>query len=173
MSAQSKSLPVRLARTAGMAFLTWVALAAVWMLLVDNESLPELLVGAGGVCIAATGSELVRAQRLAQLRVRAAWLLRLWRPLARVPLDVGIVTWELVRQLTERKRERGSLRAYRFRAVDPDPASNARRALAELAGSTAPNTIVIGVDRRRRVILAHQLSPSKEAQPSLDPLELG
>jgi multisubunit Na+/H+ antiporter MnhE subunit len=173
MSAQSKSLTARLARTAGLALITWLALAAVWMLLVDNETLPELLVGAGAVCIATVGSELVRAQRIAQLRIRPAWLLRVWKPLARVPLDTGIVMWQLVLQLGERKRERGSLRAYRFRAIDRDSASNARRALAELAGSTAPNTIVIGVDRRRRVILAHQLSPSKDAQPSLDPLELG
>jgi multisubunit Na+/H+ antiporter MnhE subunit len=173
MSAQSKSLPARVARTAGVALATWLALAAVWMLLVDNESLPELLVGAGAVCIATVGSELVRAQRIAQIRIRPRWLVRAWKPVARIPLDVGIVMWALVHQLVERKRERGTLRAVRFRAVEPDAGSNARRALAELAGSTAPNTIVIGVDRKRHLILAHQLSPTEDARSALDSLELG
>jgi multisubunit Na+/H+ antiporter MnhE subunit len=172
MSAQSKSLPARLARAAGIALATWIALAAVWMLLVDNESLPELLVGAGAVCMATVGSELVRAQRIAQVRFPATALLRLWRPLARVPLDVGIVLWTLVRQLVERKRERGSLRALRFRASADTAGDNGRRALAELAGSLAPNTIVIGIDRRRNLILAHQLERRGDAASSLDSLEL-
>jgi multisubunit Na+/H+ antiporter MnhE subunit len=172
MSAQSKSLPARLARAAGIALATWIALAGVWMLLVDNESLPELLVGAGAVCIATAGSELVRAQRIAEVRFRAAGLLRLWRPLARIPRDVGIVMWVLVRQLVERKAERGSLRALRFRASADTAGDNGRRALAELAGSLAPNTVVIGIDRRRNLILAHQLEPGGDPEPSLDPLDL-
>jgi multisubunit Na+/H+ antiporter MnhE subunit len=172
MSAQSKSLPARLARAAGIALATWISLAAVWMLLVDNESLPELLVGAGVVCIATAGSELVRAQRIAEVRFRAPWLLRLWKPLARIPLDVGIVMWELVRQLVQRRPERGSLRALRFRASAETAGDNGRRALAELAGSMAPNTIVVGVDTRRNLILAHQLKPTADAESSLDPLDL-
>jgi multisubunit Na+/H+ antiporter MnhE subunit len=172
MSAESKSLPVRMARSAAIAVAVWIGLAAVWMLLVDNESLPELLTGAGVVCIATIGSELVRHQRIAQIRVHPLWILRLWRPVARVPVDVGIVMVELFRQLFERKRARGRLRAMRFRAVDQDPASNARRALAEAAGSLAPNTIVIGVDERRKLILVHQLKPTGDAESTIDPLEL-
>jgi multisubunit Na+/H+ antiporter MnhE subunit len=172
MSSHSKSLPARVARNLAIVLATWIALAAVWMLLVDNESLPELLTGAGAVCIATVGSELVRHQRVAQIRVRPIWLLRLWRPLARVPLDVGIVTVELFRQLFERKRERGTLRAMRFRADGKNPTDNARRALAELAGSMAPNTIVIGVDMRRKLILVHQLKAGGSPESTLDPLEL-
>jgi len=173
MSAQSKSLSARLAHSLAAALIIWAGLAAVWMLLVDNESLPELLVGAGVVCLATAGVELVRAQRIAHLRVHAAWVARLWRPLARVPLDVGIVMVELIRQLGERRRERGQLRALRFRAVGHDAESSGRRALAELGGSLAPNTIVLGVDRSRRVILVHQLKPTGEGERALDPLELG
>ena len=172
MSAHSKSLPARVARSIAIVLATWVALAAVWMLLVDNESLPELLTGAGVVCLATIGSELARAQRIATVRVRPAWLLGLWKPVARIPVDVAIVMWALVRQLADRKEERGRLRAMRFRSVGDDPAANARRALAEAAGSMAPNTIVIGVDARRRLILAHQLVPTGSAESTLDPLEL-
>jgi multisubunit Na+/H+ antiporter MnhE subunit len=172
MSAQSKSPPGRVARHLGIVLFSWLALAAVWMLLVDNESLPELLTGAGVVCIATVGSELVRHQRIAEVRARPLWLLRLWKPVARVPVDVGIVTWALFRQVVERRRERGALRAMRFRADGKDPIDNARRALAELAGSMAPNTIVIGVDTRRKLILVHQLEPGGSAEDVIDPLEL-
>jgi multisubunit Na+/H+ antiporter MnhE subunit len=173
MPGRSKSPGARAARTATPAVVTWVALAAVWMLLVDNRSLPELLVGAGVACIATVGSELVRAQRIATVRFRLRWLPRLWRPLARVPLDVAIVMWALVGQLRERRAERGTLRALRFRALDKDLEHVGRRAAAELAGTLAPNTIVIGVDTRRRVILVHQLVRTGEGASTLDPLELG
>lgn len=172
MSAQSKSLPGRVARNLVIVLFSWLALAGVWMLLVDNESLPELLTGAGAVCIATIGSELVRHQRISQVRVRAWWLLRLWKPVARIPLDVGIVTLALFRQIFERKPERGALRAMRFRADGEDPIDNARRALAELAGSMAPNTIVIGVDMKRKLILVHQLEPGGSPESTIDPLEL-
>jgi hypothetical protein len=173
MSAQPKSLPVRVARTAGIALATWVALAAVWMLLVDNESLPELLVGAGAVCIATVGSELVRGQRLAEVRVHLRWIVRIWRPLVRIPVDTGIVIWVLAHQLFKPQRERGSLKALRFRASEDSAPDNGRRALAELGGSMAPNTIVIGIDRRRNLILAHQLVPREDVKTSLDPMDLG
>lgn len=165
-------MSVRVGRTAGIALATWVVLAAVWMLLVDNESLPELLTGAGVAIIATLGSELVRAQRITKLAVRPIWLVRLWRPLARIPLDTGIVMWALGRQLLERRPERGALRAMRFRAVGDDAGDNARRALVEATGSMAPNTIVIGVDKRRRLVLAHQLVPRERVESVLDPLEL-
>jgi multisubunit Na+/H+ antiporter MnhE subunit len=172
MSAQSKSLPARVARTVSFVLATWLCLAAVWMLLVDNESLPELLVGAGVVCIATVASELVRTQSQVKVAIRPQLLRRLWKPLARIPLDAGIVMWALVQQLRERRPERGTLRAVGFRTPD-DPEGNARRALAELAGSLAPNTIVIGVDTRRRLILAHQLVPTDDPESKLDPMELG
>jgi multisubunit Na+/H+ antiporter MnhE subunit len=172
MSAQSKSLSGRVARNLAIVLFSWLGLAAVWMLLVDNESLPELLTGAGVVCIATVGSELVRHQRIAQVRTRPLWVLRLWKPLARIPVDTVIVTWALLRQIVERKRERGSLRAMRFRADGKDPIDNGRRALAELAGSMAPNTIVIGVDMHRKLILVHQLEPGGSPESTIDPLEL-
>lgn len=173
MSARSKSLSSRLGRGIAAAVTTWVGLAAVWMLLVDNESLPELLVGAGVVLIATIGSELVRTQSPVRVKVRPRWLLRLWKPVARVPLDVAVVMAMIPRALLGRSKQEGGLRAFRFRADGDDPESTGRRALAEGAGSTAPNTIVIGIDTRRRLILAHQLRYSSDPGSALDPLELG
>ena len=151
---------------------TWVCLAALWLLLVDTTYFPELAAGAACATLAAVGSELVRAERPARVRPRPGWLLRAWRPLARAPVDVGVLALEAVRQLARPRRRRGRVRAIRFRGTGPDAVANAGRALAEGLGSFAPNTVVIGVDERRNVLLAHQLRRTDPVERSLDPLEL-
>lgn len=173
MCVRTNSVPARAARALAPGVFTLVGLAAVWMLLVDNESLPELLVGAGVVLIATIASELVRRQSQVSVKVRLRWLLPVWKPVVRIPLDVAVVMATIALELFGRRRQPGGLRAFRFRADGDDPESSGRRALAEAAGSTAPNTIVIGIDTRRRLILAHQLRYTSDAKSSLDPLELG
>jgi hypothetical protein len=69
-------------RRAVIALVTWALLFGVWMLLVDNDTLAEVLTGTGASALAAVGSELVRAQRIAEVRIRPRWLARAWRPLA-------------------------------------------------------------------------------------------
>jgi multisubunit Na+/H+ antiporter MnhE subunit len=147
---------------------TWALLFGVWMLLVDTRTVPELLTGVGAAALAAAGSELVRAQRIAEVRVRLRWLARAWRPIARIPVDTGVVIWALTRP----RRTRGRFRALRFRAPGEDSEDNSRRAFAEVAGSLAPNTYVIGVDPGRRVLIVHQLVPRGDPATTLDPLDL-
>jgi hypothetical protein len=88
-----------------------------------------------------------------------------------VPLHILLLTREVLAQLTARKPARGEFRAVPFRGGDAD-ADRGRRALAEALGSVAPNTIVIGVDLDRDLLLVHELhrtgSPEK-----LDVLGLG
>ncbi len=55
------------------------------------------------------------------------------------------------------RRTRGVFRATRFTATDETPADAGRRALAETVGSVSPNTIVVGVDPERKLLLTHQL----------------
>jgi multisubunit Na+/H+ antiporter MnhE subunit len=152
---------------------SWLVAAAVWMVLVDTTYLPELLTGVVAAAIAASGSEFVREQRIAQVRPSARWLLPVWRPILRVPVDIALLTGVVLRQLVRRDREVGGLRAIPFSAVGEDPGDQARRALAEGVGSFAPNTVVIGIDAERKLLIAHQLVHTKDAHRSLDPLELG
>src|SRR6185312_389145 len=112
---------------------TWAALAGVYLLLVDLVQLPELITGAVVAAVAATGSELV---------------------------------------LAERRPARGRVRAIPFRHGGDSPDGVGRRALAEGLGSFAPNTIVIGVDDERNLLLVHQLVVTGEAGEALDPMEL-
>jgi len=157
-------------RRAAAWIVTWVVLGGVYLLLVDLVNLPELITGAVVAAVAATASELVRAQRDNPLRPPAAGLWRAWRPIARAPRDLALVTGAILRQLADRRPERGRVRAIPFRHGGADPAGIGRRALAEGLGSFAPNTIVIGVDDERNLLLVHQLVPSGDAGEALDPL---
>jgi multisubunit Na+/H+ antiporter MnhE subunit len=148
---------------------TAAALLAFWLLLVDSHEEAQILVGAGVAVLAASVSELVRRQRIAQVSVRARWLARLWRPLWSVPGDLIRLAVAVLRG----GRAPGRLRALPFDPRVADPTDNGRQALAELAGSFSPNTIVVGVDAKRGLLLAHQLLPDEEeAERSLDPLRL-
>lgn len=166
---------------ASRAALAWAAVAAalfgLWMLLADSREAPQLVAGLAVAAVAATGSELVRRQRLARVRLRGNWLLRAWRPPASVPRDL----WRLAAAVfgtawpgAATRTATGRFRALPFRAGD-GPEGRGREALAELAGSFSPNTYVVGLDRARGVLLVHQLVPEKDedrAADSIDPLGL-
>jgi hypothetical protein len=152
-----RSRPALLTRRAIAWGLGWVFSAALYLLLIDITDLPELLVGAGAAVLAATGLELAREQGIVMQAIRWRWLLRLPRPLLRVP---------------RRKPAFGRFRAVPFEGQLDEPLESGRRALAEAVGSIAPNTFVVGIDGERGVMLAHQLKPSKDRK-TVDPLQLG
>lgn len=161
------------------AALAWAGVAlvlfGVWMLLVDTRESSQLIAGAVVAALAAAGSEVVRRQNIARVRLRARWLLGLWRPLASVPRDLARLTKAAALALRPGSRPpRGRFRALPFDAGDEDPEDRGREALAELAGSFSPNTYVVGLDPERRVLLVHQLVPEEDgrAVQSIDPLGL-
>jgi hypothetical protein len=100
------------------------------------------------------------------------WLGSAHRALIKVPPDIAMVALAAVRQLVRRDRLVGEFRAVRFRSDRDDALAAGRAALSEVLGSLAPNTIVIGIDRRRGVIVAHQLRRTGGPE-ALDVLELG
>ena len=151
----------------------WIALAALWLLLVDNVKFPELMTGAAAALIGAVAAEVVHSQSLVRIRVKPSWLRYAWRPLVTVFPDTARVLLALLRQLVRRRPVRGEFRAVPFRPGRPDGAHDmTRRAVAKGAGSFAPNTYVVGVDDESEVMLVHQLEPGGDAS-TLDPLELG
>jgi hypothetical protein len=152
--------------------LGWTFAAALYLLLIDITRLPELLVGAGAALLAAIGFELAREQGLVGESVRPRWLLRAHRPLLKVPLDIGFVCAVALRQLVAREDKAGVFRVAPFASGEDEAIDRGRRALAEAMGSFAPNTMIIGVDEERGVILAHQLKRSGGAE-AVDLLELG
>jgi hypothetical protein len=129
-----------------------------YLLLIDTTDLPELYAGAVTALLCAIAFEAGREQGFAEAAPSVRLLLRARRALVRVPGDVVRVSALALRQLLDPRSPRGTLRAVPFRhGPGEDRRETARRALAEGAGSLAPNTIVIGIDPERNLILAHQL----------------
>jgi hypothetical protein len=156
------------------AWLTAMILAGgLYLLLIDTTSLPELIVALGAAAIAATGYELAREKdTLGGIGIRARWLAKAYRALAKVPTDIAFVSLAAFRQLIRPQPVNGRFRAAPFRCGPEHDVETGRTALAESLGSFAPNTIIIGVDVERELILGHQLRPSGGAD-AIDVLGLG
>jgi hypothetical protein len=150
----------------------WVLAGALYLLLIDITDLPELIVGAGTAAIAATGFELARERPGGGIATRARWIGRTYRPVLKVPSDVVFVCGAALRQLVAPKQINGVFRAVPFRCDEQQRHETGRHALAESMGSFAPNTIVIGVDADRELILAHQLHRTGGAE-AIDVMGLG
>jgi multisubunit Na+/H+ antiporter MnhE subunit len=152
-------------RAAG--FATGFLLAApFYLLLVDTLDVPELWAGLAVVLIAAAAFETGREQGFAEASVSPRWLLRSWRAVARVPGDLVRLAAAAFAALPPwRRPPSGGLRAIRFDyGKDEDPRDVGRRSLAEALGSLSPNTIVIGTDAAREVLLVHQLCRHGDAE---------
>lgn len=145
--------------------------AAFYLLLIDTVSAPELYAGLGGALLAAIAFELSREQGLAEASFAPAWLVRAGRVLRRLAPQIGLVTREAFAQLLAPRAARGRFRAIPFGTGGEQPRDVGRRALAEALGSLTPNTIVIGIDPDRRLLLVHQLDVRGGAD-ELDPLGL-
>ena len=143
-----------------------------YMLLIDTASLPELYALAGVAVACAVAFVLAREQGFTEARIVPLWLASGWRVIVKIPLDITLLCREALLQLVAPRRIRGVFRAARFAAVEENPGDAGRRALSEWLGSLSPNTIVIGVDPDRRVVLVHQLRRQGNAD-HIDPLGLG
>jgi hypothetical protein len=169
---EDRSRPVLVARAAVAWSVGWIFAAALYLLLIDITDLPELIVGAGAAVLAATGMELAREQGLVGESLRLGWLLRLYRPLLKVPGDIGLVSLAALRQLVRRDARVGRFRAVRFACVENEQLESGQAALAEAFGSFAPNTFIVGIDKDRELILAHQLR-RPGGRGAIDLLDLG
>ena len=165
--------PAQLLRRAAAWSMAFIGAGGLYMLLIDTTSLPELIVAAGAAAIAATGFELAREQQTAGgLNIKARWLATLYRPLLKVPSDIAAVTVLAFRQLVRPRPVNGTFRAVPFRCGPEHDIEIGRRALAESFGSFAPNTIIVGVDVERELILGHQLRRTG-GDEAIDVLGLG
>jgi hypothetical protein len=140
--------------------------------LIDITDLPELIVGAGAATMAALAFALGREQYTLRETIRAGWFRRVGRPFVKVPGDAALLSLAALRQLRHPRGAQGTFRAVPFRCQEDEALRGGRWALAESLGSFAPNTIVVGVDGERELILAHQLQRTGGAD-AIDVLGLG
>jgi hypothetical protein len=124
---------------------TAAVLFAFWMLLVDTREEPQLIAGVAVAALGASGSELVRRQRIAEVRVRGRWLARLWRPAASVPRDLVRLTVVAVRAAMPGTR----VPSGRLRALEFEPGKVARRREPTAGRSGTARGSAVTVIRRR------------------------
>jgi hypothetical protein len=145
--------------------------AAFYLLLIDNTDHPELFVLCGVAVLAAAAYFVSRREDLGEASIDPRWLTRAWRPVSRVPAHIFMVVREALAQIVAPKARRGTFRAVAFKSGDGDREAG-RRTLAEAFGSLAPNSIVVGVDRERDLLLVHQLRRTG-GREELDVMDLG
>lgn len=149
---------------------------SLWIVLDYSLDVAELSVGAGVAAVGAFAAELVGYQTNSHFRLRIRWLPPLLRLPRQVISDTIIVFVALWRLLT-----RGEQPASGFSEVpetwgdkspgdkspgNESPEGASRRVLLLGATSVAPNTVALGVDRERDLIVVHHLvlPPPRAAQ---------
>lgn len=142
----------------------WIAEFAiffgVYLLFASSLDRMEIFFSFCIAAVAATGTEVVRAQNLAEFRPRIVWL-----PYGfALPWYVISGAWEIFLVLTKYAvrldHPRSLHRAVRFEAGAADAMSSARRALAITYSTVPPNFIILDILRTKNLMLYHQISPS-------------
>jgi hypothetical protein len=147
----------------------WLVCLGLYLLLVFEFELLEVLAGMVAAAFAATAAELVRSRGYAPFAADPRWLGKLLRLPREVLEDCFVLARALALQVTGRKRIEGSFRVIHFEGCSgDDPRSESRRAVAKWLGGMAPNTYVIGFDEKRDSVLVHQLVATDEP-PDVDP----
>jgi multisubunit Na+/H+ antiporter MnhE subunit len=147
----------------------WAILAALYLLLADTVTWPEPVLGAVAAALGATAATLV-ARAVPAARPPGRWAVAAIRPLVGVIADLVPLVRVLVTRGVLRRGDESVLVEVPFAATSEDPEDVARRGWTEALGSLAPNTVVVEVDKRRGVLLAHQLSPTPDAAARAAPL---
>jgi multisubunit Na+/H+ antiporter MnhE subunit len=151
-------------RFAAFAALNFVVMMGLWVVYTFSVKPSELLTGAAAAVLATIGMAVVKGQDFARFSPEVKWLLY-FVPLPWTVLkDTAVVFRAAVKYALKRKSD-GYLMAVKFDAGGEDPKSSARRALATTLTNIAPNSVLIGIDRKNNVALVHLLSPANVPEP--------
>jgi multisubunit Na+/H+ antiporter MnhE subunit len=135
----------------------WAILMALWVIVDYSINLDELLAGAAAAALGAFLAELACHQAGVRFRMRARWLVRALVLPREVMRDTLIVVRALARLLLRGEQPDSGFREIPTRFGDDSPAGVTRRVLLVGGRSVAPNTFVAGIDKRREVMVVHQL----------------
>jgi len=153
-----------LARDRAVPWLLWfVALNAIWLLLISAFVVAEEILGLIASAVGATAAEAVREQGVAGFRPRARWLRRAivlpWRAVS----ESVLVFEALARQIVRRRPPRGRFVLVPVALPRNKSEQAAKRALLTVGESFAPNAYVLTIDTRRGLMLMHELA--RESTP--------
>jgi multisubunit Na+/H+ antiporter MnhE subunit len=151
----------------------WVLLMGLWVAVDDSIGLAELGAGAAVAALAALPAEVALHQAGLHPRLRLRWLASAYRLPGQVLGDTVLVFRALARQLARGQDPPSGFRELPVRAGDGSGAGQndssagqngagvTRRVLLVGASSLAPNTVVLGIDTDRDVMVVHQLVVNK------------
>jgi multisubunit Na+/H+ antiporter MnhE subunit len=137
----------------------WIALAVVWLMLVDSLHPDELIVGAAAAAIAATVGTVVQHRGYIRFWPRAAWLLETPYLIGGIVVDCGLLAVALWRRVVGRRSVRGEMIRVPFHPGGDTGRDGARRALVNFAVSITPNSYVVDIDPEGDSLLVHRLVP--------------
>ena len=135
----------------------WVLLTGLWVAVDDSIGLAELGAGAGAPALGALVAEVAGYQAATRFRMRTGWLAPAFRLPGQVLSDTVIAFAALWRLCTRGEQPDSGFREIPTRFGDDSDEGDTRRMLLVGANSLAPNTIVLGIDRDRDVMVVHQL----------------
>ncbi len=137
----------------------YVFLLALWMAFASNPTRHELWVGLGAALIGSAANAVVKSQGLARFRPEFRWLLLIFTEPWYVLSGTAALLKALLRTALG-KRSEAQFKAVKFAAGGDDARSSARRTLATLYFTIPPNFIVVGIDRKHKLALIHQVRPT-------------
>jgi multisubunit Na+/H+ antiporter MnhE subunit len=148
---------VRIARRLGAWLLWWVLLMSLWVILDNSVASDELLAGAGAAALGACLAEVAGYQAATRFRMRIEWLVPARSLPSQVVRDTVIVFAALWRRLARGEEPASGFRELPVRYGSNTAEGKTRRALYVGGQSVAPNTLALGIDQDRDVMIVHQL----------------
>lgn len=138
----------------------WTFLMALWVWADDTLLFPELFVGAIAAAVAATLAELAQYQAATHIRLRSEWL-ALLAPLPRALIsDTWTLLVALWRQLASGAAPPSGFTEEPCVHGGDDGVADTKRAVLLGVRSFAPNTVALGIDPERDVLVTHRLVAS-------------
>lgn len=131
----------------------------LWILFVASVHLHEMLVGLLTTLAATAFCAFVWRSRQRHLKLRARDVVQCWRIPWYLASGVAEITWVLLKDVLHVSPAKSLFRVSGFEPSS-DPVGMARRVLAVVYTTVAPNFIVLGIDERSRRMLFHQIERS-------------
>ena len=128
----------------------------LWLLFVCEITTGEVLIGLAAAAIAVVGFEVSRRAEPLRFLPPLRAVAQIWR----VPGLILQGTWVLIVELARRargRRKRSLFQLTPFRAVGMDSRSAGKRVLAVSYVTLPPNFLIVGIDRKSKLMLFHQV----------------
>lgn len=138
----------------------WLVCAGFWLVFVGGFDLAEIYAGAFVAGIAALASNVVLEDKIATFYAHPRWLAMALLLPREIAIDTFRVCRVLARRLLLGELPQSGIRMVPFDPDGEDRSSSTRRALAIAYGTVSPNTIVLGIDQTRKLLVYHQLDPA-------------